>query len=126
MGGFARSEVHDVGLAVEADGLVMAAGTGTTSSNAVTINATQGLVTSESLTTAAGSAQEIVVTNNKVSAGDVVLVTRSGGTSTTGTLEINAVCTANTLTITLTNRHATAAFNGTFILSFLVVKNAKT
>lgn len=122
MAGYSKSEVDDVGLVVDAKGLVLDKVSGTASSNALTIHGQQGVVTTEALTTAAGSAQAITITNNKVSVGDIVVVTRNGGTSTTGTLEINAVCTANTLTITLTNRHASAAFNGTFILGFLVIK----
>ncbi len=122
MGALNRSEVLDLGLVVKHKGAVGEVGTVTTSSFAGTVNTQAGIVTTDALTTAAGASQAVTITNNKVSAGDVVVVTRTGGTSTTGTLEINAVCTANTLTITLTNRHAAAAFNGTMILSFIVVK----
>ena len=96
--------------------------TGTTSTNAVTINAPTGMITSEALTTAAGSAQAITLTNSYIASTDHLFVTRNGGTSTTGTLEINAVAGSGTATITLTNRHASAAFNGTFKLAFLVVR----
>lgn len=99
-------------------------GTGTTSSNAVTINAGAGVITTESLTTAAGASQAITLTNSFVAATDMVFVTINGGTSTTGSIEVRAVPGAGSVTITLYNRHASAAFNGTFILAFLVVKKA--
>lgn len=108
--------------AVQMNRLDIVNGTGTTSSNAVTINAACGVITSESLTTAAGASQAITLTNSYIAATDMVFITQNGGTSTTGSLEIKAVPAAGSCTITLTNRHASAAFNGTFILAFLVVK----
>lgn len=97
-------------------------GAATMSSNAATLSQIAGKVTSEALTTAAGSAQALVLTNTLVEAADLVLATIIGGTSTTGSAELKAVPTAHTITFTLTNRHASAAFNGTFIISFLVIK----
>jgi fructoselysine-6-P-deglycase FrlB-like protein len=107
---------------VEGERFNVKGGTGTCSSNAVTINAPAGAITTESLTTAAGSAQAITLTNSYVTTGDLIFVTRNGGTSTTGTLELNATAGSGTATITLTNRHASAAFNGTFILAYRVVR----
>lgn len=131
MAGFLNSEVLDDtsltgNMADRCSGLIMPNVAGTCVSNAVTINKTQAVVTTESLTTAAGASQAITVTNNKVSVGDILLVTINGGTNTTGSVEIKAVATANTATITLTNRHASAAFNGTFILALVVIKNNNT
>lgn len=108
--------------AVQMNRLDIVNGTGTTSSNAVTINAACGVITSESLTTAAGASQAITVTNSYCATTDMIFVLMNGGTSTTGTLEIKAVPGAGSFVITLTNRHASAAFNGTFILAFLIVK----
>lgn len=122
MGALNRSDVLDIGLVLKHKGVVGDVGVGTCVSNAVTLNTLVMLVTTEALTTAAGASQAITVTSNKISAADVALVTRAGGTSTTGSVEISAVCTANTLTITLTNRHATVAFNGTFILAVQGIK----
>ena len=97
-------------------------GTGTCVSNAVTINKRVCLVTTESLTTAAGAAQAITLTNSEIGSTDALLVTHNGGTDTNGSLEIKAVAGAGSATITLTNRHASAAFNGTFILGVMVIK----
>lgn len=91
-------------------------------SNAATCSRLSGVITSESLSTAAAGSQALTITNTLVAATDVILVTMNGGTSTTGTLELKAVPGAGSFVITLTNRHASAAFNGTFILSFLVIK----
>lgn len=129
MAGFLNSEVLDesslagVGMAQRASGLILPNNTVTLVANAGTVNKTQAVVTTESLTTAAGASQALVVTNNKVSVGDILLVTINGGTNTAGAVEIKAVATANTATITLTNRHATVAFNGTFVLALVVIKN---
>lgn len=94
----------------------------TLSSNAGTLNAIAGKVTTEALTTAAAGAQALVLTNDLVDAADIVIATINGGTSTTGSAELKAVATADTITFTLTNRHASAAFNGTFIIGYLVIK----
>lgn len=94
----------------------------TLASNAGTLNAIAGKVTTEALTTAAAGAQALVLTNDLVDAADIVIATINGGTSTTGSAELKAVATADTITFTLTNRHASAAFNGTFIIGYLVIK----
>lgn len=100
------------------------AGTVTLSSNAGTVNKSAGVITTEALTTAAAGTQALVITNSHVTANSIPIVTICGGTSTTGSCEVKAVPTAGTLTITLTNRHASAAFNGTFKLSFLIMNPA--
>lgn len=97
-------------------------GAATMSSNAATLSQIAGKVTSEALTTAAGSAQDLVLTNTLVAAADLVVATINGGTNTNGSVEVKAVPTANTITFTLTNRHASAAFNGTFVIGFVVIK----
>lgn len=94
----------------------------TLASNAGTLNAIAGKVTTEALTTAAAGSQALVLTNSLVAAADIVIATVNGGTSTTGSAELKAVATANTITFTLTNRHASAAFNGTFIIGYVVMK----
>ena len=110
-------------LHVAAGGKISAdVGAATMSSNAATLSQIAGKVTSEALTTAAGSAQALVFTNTLVDAADVVIATLMGGTNTNGSVELKAVATANTITFTLTNRHASVAFNGTFIIGFVVIK----
>lgn len=98
-------------------------GTGTCSSNAVTISKMGGIVTTESLNTAGGASQAITITNTTVAAGDLILIGRQGGTnSNTQNYTINAVATTNTITATIYNNTAATALNGTIIFSFLVIK----
>ena len=97
-------------------------GTVTLVSDAGTLNRRAGIVTSEASTLAAGSAVSYVITNSEVAAGDIVMVSRMGGTSNEGTEIWSAVATANTITVLVENRHASAAFDGTFIFAFLVIK----
>lgn len=96
----------------------------TLSSNAGTLSKLSGKITSESLTTAAGSSVTFTITNTLVATADIIMVTRNGGTSTNGTPTYNVVPGDGSFTIVLTNRHASAAFNGTFIFSFLLIKQA--
>ena len=98
------------------------AGTVTLDTNAGTLNALVGKITTEALTTVAGAAESLVITNNEVAATDVVMVTRNGGTSDEGTPEWNVVVADGEFTIVLENRHASAAFDGTFIFAFQVIK----
>lgn len=108
--------------AIQMNRLDIVNGTVTLSSNAGTVNAACGVITTESLSTAAGSAQALTITNSYCAATDMILVSINGGTWTTGTVDMKAVPGAGSFVITLTNRHASAAFNGTFIIAFLIVK----
>ena len=99
-------------------------GTGTCSSNAVTISKMAGIVTTESLNTAGGASQALVITNTTVAAGDVILISKQGGTNTTQNYALVAVATTNTITVTVYNNTAATALNGTLIFSFMVLKAA--
>lgn len=99
-------------------------GTGTCVSNAVTISKMAGVITTESLTTAGGANQALVLTNTLIAAGDIILITLAGGTNTTKNITLQAVATANTGTITVYNNTAATALNGTLIINFLVIKAA--
>lgn len=94
----------------------------TLSSNAGTLSKLAGKITTETLTTAAGVAVTLTITNTEVDATDIILVTRNGGTSDEGTPEISVAPGSGSFTILLENRHASAAFDGTFIFGFLVIK----
>lgn len=96
--------------------------TATLTTNAVTATKRAVQVTTESLTTAAGSSQALVITLAGVAATDLAFLQRAGGSSANGSAEWSVVCTTNTVTVTVTNRHASAAFNGTFIFNLLVFK----
>ena len=93
---------------------------GTASSNAVTLNADLCVITSESLTTAAGASQAITLTNNKIVAGTTVrasLVDYSGTFSTNGNpiAVVDAINTTNgTCNIVIINApNSTNALSGT-------------
>lgn len=94
----------------------------TLSSNAATVTKYQVQVTTEALTTAAGSAQACVLTLAGVSATDMAYVQLVGGTNTRKHIQAWAACTANTVTVTLENIGPTNAVNGTIIFNVLVLK----
>jgi hypothetical protein len=107
-----------------AGALSVSAGAVTLSSNAGTLSKRAGKITSEALTTAAGAAVTFTITNTLVEATDIIILTRNGGTSDEGTPEWQAIPGSGSFTILLENRHASAAFDGTFIFGFLVIKQA--
>ncbi len=98
----------------------------TLTSNAVTMTTGKfaAVITTESLTTAHTASQALTITCAGVAAGDLAMITRSGGTNTGGVPNITSVvCTTNTVTINLKNEAlATNAFNGTFIFNLIVFK----
>lgn len=99
--------------------------TKTLSSNAVTMTTGvfAAVITTESLTTAHTATQALVITCAGVASGDLAMISMVGGTNTAGVPVFNAVCTSNTITITLRNNAiATNAFNGTFIFNLIVFK----
>lgn len=96
--------------------------TGTDASNAVTLNATKGTVTTESLTTAAAATFTSTLTDSTITAASQVYVSVGLGTSTTGVPVLSTVApAAGSVVIKILNAAASAAFNGTLTYSFLVV-----
>ena len=95
----------------------------TLSSNAGTMTKRAAVVTSESLTTAAGASQAMTITKTGVVAGDLVFITRAGGTNTRRSYAYDAVTTTDTITVTVYNNEPTNALNGT--LKFNVLHIAK-
>lgn len=98
--------------------------TGTTVAvtNAGTINNKAGQLTTESLATAAGAAQTLTITNSFVAAADLVFSSVQNGTNNAGAPSVGRVTPgAGSFTIELRNVHASAAFNGTLIISFISV-----
>ncbi len=99
--------------------------TKTLSSNAVTMTTGvfAAVITTEALTTAHTATQALTITCAGVASGDLAMISMVGGTNTAGVPVFNAVCTTNTVTITLRNNAiATNAFNGTFIFSMIIFK----
>lgn len=110
------------GNRIKQDSLYLDYSTKTLSSNAATATTYAVQVTTESLTTAAGASQALTITLNGVAATDIAFVTRAGGTNTRRAYNYDAVCTANTVTVTVYNNEPTNALNGTLIFNLLVVK----
>lgn len=97
--------------------------TATASSGAATLNSHSGVITSESLTTAAAATYTLTLTNSAVAAADVVLASTANGTNTTvGTYVVSVTPAAGSVVIVLKNGHAATALNGTIVVAFAVIK----
>lgn len=97
---------------------------GTASSGAVTVTGKVGKITSESLSTAKDGAYTLTMTNTDIGADDIVLAAVSLGSATTGVPVMGTVApAANSCVFIVHNKDTgSAAFNGTIIISYLVVK----
>jgi hypothetical protein len=95
-------------------------GTGGTSTGTMTTLSAQ--VTTAALTTAGQATHVATITYTGITATDLVFATLAGGTNTTQSIVLQAVCTTNTITVSLTNATAATAVNGTIIFNLLVVK----
>lgn len=121
------SKVFNRGVKVngklEANAIENIASAGVAAAAAITMNATAGKITSEALTTAQNAFYALTLTNSKIDANSIVLVTVADGTNTQGTPMVGQVKPgAGTCLIEVINKHASAeAFNGTVVISFLVI-----
>lgn len=114
-----------ISLNKAANNLVVDNGTATAASSAATLNKLAGKITSESLTTAAGAAETLTITNDQVAAADIVLCSVANGDNAAGIPMIGRVTPgAGSFTVTVENQHGTNAFNGTVVVSFFVIKVA--
>jgi hypothetical protein len=96
-------------------------GTVTGSAGAATLHKSAGVITTESLSTAAGATFTETLTNSQIAAGDVVLVS----VTTTGTGEpvvTKVTPAAGSLVIVIRNNHAATAFNAVLKIAFAVIK----
>jgi hypothetical protein len=95
--------------------------TATGTSNAATLNAPYGVVTTESVTTAAAATFTETITNDDVAATDVCIA--SVTTAGTGTPAITKVTpAAGSLVVIVQNVHASVAFNNTLKIAFACFK----
>jgi hypothetical protein len=107
---------------------VMAAGgsitllkaTGTEASNAVTVDANAGVITTSSLTVTAGSTYSITWTNTSIAATSVVLLQWQGGTNTNANFTMSCVPGASTATLVIHNNASATSISGTIIIGFSV------
>jgi hypothetical protein len=94
-------------------------GSATSTAGAATINHNSGVITTEALTTAHGAEYSMVVTNNNLTATSAVVASVQNGTNTTNPVAISSITpAAGSVTIKVVNLHASAALNGTLIISF--------
>ena len=100
-------------------------GTATSTAGAGTINAQTGVITTEALTTAAGSTYTMTLTNSYISANSIVMVTVGKGTATAGEPVVQFVTpAAGSAVILIRNVSAATALNGTIKIGFMVVNVA--
>lgn len=112
----------EISPAAQERGLQIKKRTATGASSAATCNAFAGSVTTESLSTAAGAESTYTITNNKVKADSVVLVSIGNGTNTTlGAAVVSVTPAAGSFVVTITNVHAASALNGTLEINFVVI-----
>ena len=95
-------------------------GTATSTAAAATINHSVGLITTESLSTAAAAEYSFTLTNACIGASSVVLVTVQNGTNTSAGITVCEVTpAAGSCVIKIKNTNA-SALNGTILIGFLV------
>lgn len=94
----------------------------TNRSTGVTLNKTNGQITTNNTSLAAGAEATFTVTNNQVAIGDVVNTAIQGGqTAGTSFAYVSAVA-AGSFDITVSNLHASTADTGAMIINFAVIK----
>ncbi len=97
------------------------AGSATSTAHAATINKQAGQITTESLTTAAGTDYTFTLTNSLIAATSTVLASVGLGTATTGTPAVAYITpAAGSATIVIQNIASSAALNGTITINFIV------
>lgn len=96
-------------------------GSASATAGAATLNSGLGKVTSESITTAAGSDYILTLTNNQIIIGSNIQVSVSNGTNTTEGIAVNRVqsSTGGAL-IHIRNTNASVALNGTITINFVI------
>jgi hypothetical protein len=96
--------------------------TATAASGAATLNKSSGIITSEALTTAAGSDYTLTLTNSQIAAGDLAFVSVDSNGSTGLPLAYSVKTTTTTLTVIVRNIHASVAFNAAIKIAFAILK----
>ena len=96
--------------------------TATAAAGAATLNKSSGVITTEALTTAAGAAYTLTLTDSQIAAGDLAVVSVDANGSTGIPHVTSAKTTSHTLTVIVTNIHATDAFNAALKITFAILK----
>lgn len=98
--------------------------TATATGGAATLSKSSGVITSEALTTAAGAAYTLTLTNTTIAAADQVFASVADGTNSQGVPVVGRITPgAGSVTIEVRNEHASLALNGTIKIAFAVLKN---
>lgn len=96
-------------------------GTAVSTAAAATINHSAGSVTTEALTTAAGADYSFTLTGNTIGTSSIVLISVANGTNTTTFVCPHSIQpAAGSVTFKIRNDHASAALNGTLVISFVI------
>lgn len=94
----------------------------TAAAGAVTVNSQLATITTEALTTAAAGDYTLTVTDSRIDSGCYVGVTVGNGTNTTAPAFAHSVAvTSGQVVIKVRNGHASAALNGTLVISIVVL-----
>lgn len=94
---------------------------GTEAANAVTASGYAGVITTSSLTTAAGGSYAITWTNTRITSTSVITLTVTGGTNTVQNITFSCVPGSGTATLTIYNNTLATALNGTILISYSVL-----
>ena len=95
--------------------------TANAASGKATAHGQAGIVTSESLSTAAGASYALTLGNEEIRDNSVVLAQVCSGSNSQGDPTLSTVTVSlGKAVIVVTNRHATQALNGTLKISFFV------
>jgi hypothetical protein len=95
----------------------------TATAGAATLNNYSGVITTEALTTAAAAVYTLTLTNPKIKANDIVMVTVANGTNSAGAPTLQtATPAAGSIVINIANRHASNALNGTLAVHFMILR----
>ena len=99
-----------------------ATATGNTASGNATCNAMAGVITTTSSTTAAGSSYTLTITDSVVASSDLIFCSLNNGTNSTSVPIISRVLPSSGGFTVLIYNAGSVAFNGTFVVSFFVLK----
>lgn len=116
----------DLQLVAKGSGLILLGGyggVGPAVAGAATATTQRGYVTTESLTTAAGSKYSLTLTNAKIAAASFVVAGVENGTNNQGIPVVATVKvpSAGSVVIDVYNLHASQALNGTLLISFAIL-----
>lgn len=99
-----------------------ATATGTGSSGSATVNKMAGKVTTTSMTTGPVNSYSLTISNSTVASGDIVLAVLNAINTNGIPMVIKAEAGSGSISITIFNADTVSSFNGTVVVSFLVIK----